>query len=70
MIIYALTLRSLVSNIHLPVFISWCILLGERRFILLAVVSAAASYGIWYLVDTILGINDSYPALSVVMMQG
>lgn len=64
MIIYALTLRSLGFLTSTFLFLSLGgILLGERRFILLAVVSAAASYGIWYLVDTILGIYMTpYPA--------
>ena len=64
MIIYALTLRSLGFLTSTFLFLSLGgILLGERRFILLAVVSAAASYGIWYLVDTVLGIYMTpYPA--------
>ena len=64
MIIYALTLRSLGFLTSTFLFLSLGgILLGERRFILLVVVSAAASYGIWYLVDTILGIYMTpYPA--------
>ena len=64
MIIYALTLRSLGFLTSTFLFLSLGgILLGERRFILLFVVSAAASYGIWYLVDTILGIYMTpYPA--------
>ena len=64
MIVYALTLRSLGFLTSTCLFLSLGgILLGERRFILLAVVSAAASYGIWYLVDTVLGIYMTpYPA--------
>ena len=64
MIIYALTLRSLGFLTSTFLFLSLGgILLGERRFILLAVVSAAASYGIWYLVDSVLGIYMTpYPA--------
>ena len=64
MVIYALTLRSLGFLTSTFLFLSLGgILLGERRFILLAVVSAAASYGIWYLVDTVLGIYMTpYPA--------
>ena len=64
MIIYALTLRSLGFLTSTFLFLSLGgILLGDRRFILLAVVSAAASYGIWYLVDSVLGIYMTpYPA--------
>ena len=64
MIIYALTLRSLGFLTSTFLFLSLGgILLGDRRFILLAVVSAAASYGIWYLVNSVLGIYMTpYPA--------
>lgn len=64
MIIYALTLRSLGFLTSTFLFLSLGgILLGDRRFILLAVVSAVASYGIWYLVDSVLGIYMTpYPA--------
>jgi len=64
MIIYALTLRSFGFLTSTFLFLSLGgILLGDRRFILLAVVSAAASYGIWYLVDSVLGIYMTpYPA--------
>jgi len=38
-------------------------LLGERRYLLLVMVAALASYGIWYLVDSVLGIYMTpYPA--------
>lgn len=57
MIIYALSLRSLGFLAATFLFLSLgAILLGERRFLLLGGVSAAASYGIWYLVDSVLGI--------------
>ena len=64
MIIYALTLRSLGFLTSTFLFLSLGgVLLGERRYILLVVVSAAASYGIWYLVDSVLGIYMTpYPA--------
>ena len=57
MIIYALTLRSLGFLAATFLFLSLgAVLLGERRFLLLFLVSALASYGIWYLVDAVLGI--------------
>ena len=57
MIIYAFTLRSLGFLAATFLFLSLgAVLLGERRFLLLVFVSALASYGIWYLVDTVLGI--------------
>ncbi|MGB1183406.1 MAG: tripartite tricarboxylate transporter TctB family protein [Candidatus Puniceispirillaceae bacterium] len=57
MIIYALSLRSLGFLAATFMFLSLgAILLGERRFLLLGGVSAASSYGIWYLVDSVLGI--------------
>ena len=64
MIIFALTLRSLGFLTSTFLFLSLGgVLLGERRYILLVVVSAAASYGIWYLVDSVLGIYMTpYPA--------
>jgi putative tricarboxylic transport membrane protein len=57
MIIYALSLRILGFLAATFLFLSLgAVLLGERRFLLLGGVSAAASYGIWYLVDSVLGI--------------
>ena len=57
MVIYALTLRSLGFLAATFLFLSLgSLLLGERRFIIMILVSAAASYGIWYLVDSVLGI--------------
>ena len=57
MIIYALSLRSFGFLAATFLFLSLgAILLCERRFLLLGSVSAAASYGIWYLVDSVLGI--------------
>ncbi len=57
MIVYAVTLRSvgfLGATFSFLVFGS--ALLGERRYVVLVVTSALASYGIWYLVNTVLGI--------------
>ena len=57
MVIYALTLRSLGFLTATFLFLSFgSVLLGERRFSLVIFVSATASYGIWYLVDSVLGI--------------
>lgn len=57
MIVYALTLRALGFLAATFLFLSLgSVLLGERRFLLLILVSALASYGIWYLVDSVLGI--------------
>lgn len=64
MVVYALTLRSLGFLSATFLFLTLGgVLLGERRFILLIIVSACASYGIWYLVDSVLGIYMTpYPA--------
>ena len=64
MIVYALTLRALGFLAATFLFLSLgAVLLGERRFLLLILVSGLASYGIWYLVDTVLGIYMTpYPA--------
>ena len=57
MVVYALTLRALGFIPATFLFLGiGGYLLGERRVILLIVVAACASYGIWYLVDSILGI--------------
>ena len=64
MIVYALTLRALGFLAATFLFLSLgAVLLGERRFLLLILVSGLASYGIWYLVDCVLGIYMTpYPA--------
>jgi putative tricarboxylic transport membrane protein len=57
MVLYALTLRSLGFLASTFLFLAGgSILLGERRIVRLALITAIASYGIWYLVDTVLGI--------------
>ena len=65
MVAYALTLRDLGFLAATFLFLSLgSILLGERRFLLLGSVSALASYGIWYLVDSVLGIYMTpFPAI-------
>ena len=57
MIFYAMFLRDIgfLAATFLFLFLGGA-LLGERRYLLLIVVSATSSYSIWYLVDTILGI--------------
>ena len=64
MIVYALTLRALGFLAATFLFLSLgAVLLGERRFLLLILVSGLASYSIWYLVDSVLGIYMTpYPA--------
>ena len=57
MIFYAVFLRDLgfIAATFLFLFLGG-VLLGERRYLLLLVISATSSYGIWYLVDSVLGI--------------
>jgi len=57
MIFYAVFLRSLgfIAATFLFLFLGG-VLLGERRYLLSLVISAISSYGIWYLVDSVLGI--------------
>lgn len=57
MIFYAVFLRNLgfIAATFLFLFLGG-VLLGERRYLLLLVISATSSYGIWYLVDSVLGI--------------
>ena len=64
MIVYAMTLRALGFLAATFLFLSLgAVLLGERRFLLLILVSGLASYSIWYLVDSVLGIYMTpYPA--------
>jgi len=57
MVVYALSLRSLGFLAATFLFLALGgLLLGERRYWLLVPVAAFASYGIWYLVDSVLGI--------------
>ena len=57
MVVYALSLRSLGFLAATFLFLSLGgLLLGERRYWLLVPVSVIASYGIWYLVVSVLGI--------------
>ena len=64
MLVYALSLRSLGFLTATFLFLAFGgLLLGERRYWLLVLVAAVASYGIWYLVDSVLGIYMTpYPA--------
>jgi putative tricarboxylic transport membrane protein len=64
MLVYALSLRSLGFLAATFLFLALGgLLLGERRYWLLVLVAAVASYGIWYLVDSVLGIYMTpYPA--------
>ena len=64
MVVYALCLRSLGFLTATFLFLALGgLLLGERRYWLLVLVATAASYGIWYLVDSVLGIYMTpYPA--------
>ncbi|MGB1669244.1 MAG: tripartite tricarboxylate transporter TctB family protein, partial [Candidatus Puniceispirillaceae bacterium] len=64
MLVYALSLRSLGFLTATFLFLALGgLLLGERRYWLLVLVAAVASYGIWYLVDSVLGIYMTpYPA--------
>ena len=57
MIFYAVFLRTLgfIAATFLFLFLGG-VLLGERRYLLSLVISAISSYGIWYLVDSVLGI--------------
>ena len=57
MIFYAVFLRNLgfIAATFLFLFLGG-VLLGERRYLLSLVISAISSYGIWYLVDSVLGI--------------
>ena len=57
MIFYAVFLRSLgfIAATFLFLFLGG-VLLGERRYLLSLIISGASSYGIWYLVDSVLGI--------------
>ena len=57
MIFYAVFLRNLgfIAATFLFLFLGG-VLLGERRYLLSLIISGTSSYGIWYLVDSVLGI--------------
>ena len=57
MIFYAVFLRNLgfIAATFLFLFLGG-VLLGERRYLLSVFISAISSFGIWYLVDSVLGI--------------
>ena len=57
MIFYAMFLRDFgfLAATFLFLFLGG-VLLGERRYLLSLIISGASSYGIWYLVDSVLGI--------------
>ena len=57
MVAYAITLRPLGFLASTFFFLTiGSFILGERRFVLMAVVAAIAAGSIWYLVDSVLGI--------------
>jgi putative tricarboxylic transport membrane protein len=57
MVAYALLLRPLGFLVATFLFLTCgSFILGERRFVLMAVVAAIAAGFIWYLVDVVLGI--------------
>ncbi|WP_415715600.1 tripartite tricarboxylate transporter TctB family protein [Roseibium sp.] len=57
MVAYALLLRPLGFLLSTFLFLSvGSSILGERRFVLMAVVAAVAAGTVWYLVDVVLGI--------------
>ncbi len=57
MVAYALMLRSAGFLLATGGFlIGGSLILGERRWIIMIVVSAVATFGIWYLVQEVLGI--------------
>ena len=57
MVAYALLLRPLGFLLSTFLFLSvGSFILGERRFVLMAVVAAVAAGTVWYLVDVVLGI--------------
>ena len=58
MIVYGLALRPLGFMLATFIFLSFgSALLGERRLVLLISIPALASYGIWQLMETLLGIH-------------
>lgn len=57
MIVYALSLRALGFLAATFLFLTLgSLLLGERRYATLPIVAAMAAYGIWFLIDSVLGI--------------
>ena len=60
MVAYALVLRPLgfIGATFIFLFAS-SLLLGEKRYVLLAIVCLISSFSIWYLVDDVLGIYMS-----------
>ena len=57
MAVYALVLRPVGFLAATFLFLSiGSLILGERRYLVIAIVSAAATAGIWYLVNVVLGI--------------
>ena len=57
MTVYALTLRPLGFLIATPLFLfASSLVLGEKRYLKLAMISFIAAFIIWNLVDTVLGI--------------
>jgi putative tricarboxylic transport membrane protein len=57
MVLYALALRPVGFLIATTVFLmAGSAVLGERRWLVMIAVSAAASVGVWYLVQEVLGI--------------
>lgn len=57
MTVYALVLRPAGFLVATFLFLSiGSLILGERRYLVIALVSAAATAGIWYLVNVVLGI--------------
>lgn len=57
MVVYALVLRPIGFLAATFLFLAiGSIILGERRFVIIAIVSAVAAGGVWYLVNVVLGI--------------
>lgn len=67
MVAYALLLRPLGFLLSTFLFLSvGSFILGERRFVLMAVVAAVAAGTVWYLVDVVLGIFLSpFPSMLI-----
>ncbi|MEL6645412.1 MAG: tripartite tricarboxylate transporter TctB family protein [Pseudomonadota bacterium] len=57
MVVYALVLRPVGFLAATFLFLAiGSIILGERRYVVIAIVSATAAGGVWYLVNVVLGI--------------
>ncbi len=57
MVVYALVLRPLGFIVATFLFLALgSLVLGERRYLIIAIVSGLAAGGIWYLVNVVLGI--------------